>query len=396
MGPWTPGSPGRGAAGLGCSRLDPGAASSRRLPVAVAALPPRSSTGRHCRFRRAAVEVAVRYRSWWLQSGFGQPFRVPSWSEEPHIGRQCGSDSYHTPPKWLFWGPPTQDTGVQPHPARVYQSDSGQYFEVNSQCYSVLSLLRRGHGLISVRSALSAYGGAAAYQHSWKMVTCATVMKSLLVAAVVVVLSGQGSAVEKPADCCTQVGTQEITEPILDFYMQRKSGSCVNAIIFQTETGYYCSKIDAPWVRTKIQELRENHLPPGAHHLQLLSSINCTSLLHHGENHRNALNTTYPAAYQHSWKMVTCATVMKSLLVAAIVVVLSGQGSAETGFYCSKHDEPWVRRKIQALRAQKAQPASTTSLLELITSSSSPPSTAPPSSTMERTTGMRSTQHTVQ
>ncbi|KAK0143029.1 hypothetical protein N1851_018853 [Merluccius polli] len=134
------------------------------------------------------------------------------------------------------------------------------------------------------------------------MVTCATVMKSLLVAAVVVVLSGQGSAVEKFADCCTQVDIREITEPILGFMTQRKSGSCVNAIIFQTETG----------------------------------------------------------------------------------------------FYCSKHDEPWVRRKIQALRAQKAQPASTTSLLELITSSSSPPSTAPPSSTMERTTGMRSTQHTVQ
>ncbi|KAK0143027.1 hypothetical protein N1851_018855 [Merluccius polli] len=130
------------------------------------------------------------------------------------------------------------------------------------------------------------------------MVTCATVMKSLLVAAVVVVLSGQGSAAQKFADCCTNVDRREITEPILDFYMQRKSGSCVNAIIFQTETGYYCSKIDAPWVRTKIQELRKK--------------------------------------------------------------------------------------------------ARTTSLLELITSSSSPPSTAPPSSTMERTTGMRSTQHTVQ
>ena len=42
-------SPGRGAAGLGCSRLDPGEASCRRLPVAVATLPPRSSAGRHCR-----------------------------------------------------------------------------------------------------------------------------------------------------------------------------------------------------------------------------------------------------------------------------------------------------------------------------------------------------------
>ena len=42
----------------------------------------------------------------------GQPFRVPSWSEEPHIGRQCGRV---TPPprhrSGFLWAPPTQDTG---------------------------------------------------------------------------------------------------------------------------------------------------------------------------------------------------------------------------------------------------------------------------------------------
>ena len=56
LGAW---SPGRGAAGLGCSRLDPGEASCRRLPVAVAALPPRSSTGRCCRSGGAGAEVAA-------------------------------------------------------------------------------------------------------------------------------------------------------------------------------------------------------------------------------------------------------------------------------------------------------------------------------------------------
>ncbi|KAK0152131.1 hypothetical protein N1851_006496 [Merluccius polli] len=35
----------------------------------------------------------------------GQPFRVPSWSEEPHVGRQCGRVCPdHTPPKWLSFG----------------------------------------------------------------------------------------------------------------------------------------------------------------------------------------------------------------------------------------------------------------------------------------------------
>ncbi|KAK0143279.1 Ubiquitin carboxyl-terminal hydrolase 2 [Merluccius polli] len=104
-------SPGRGAAGLGCSRLDPGEASHRRLPVAVAALPPRSSAGRRCRSGGAGVEVAVLCRSWWLQCGFGQPFRVPPWSEEPHIGRQCGRVTPATHHLSGFpWGPPTQDT----------------------------------------------------------------------------------------------------------------------------------------------------------------------------------------------------------------------------------------------------------------------------------------------
>ncbi|KAK0144687.1 hypothetical protein N1851_016943 [Merluccius polli] len=79
LGSW---SPGRGAAGLGCSRLDPGEASGRRLPVAVAALPPRSSAGRRCRSGGAGAGVAVLCRGWWLQCSFGQPFCVPSWSEE--------------------------------------------------------------------------------------------------------------------------------------------------------------------------------------------------------------------------------------------------------------------------------------------------------------------------
>ncbi|KAK0140308.1 hypothetical protein N1851_022783 [Merluccius polli] len=61
-----------GAAGLGCSRLDPGEASSRRLPVVVAVLPvvvavlpPRSSAGRS---GGAGVAVAVLYCGWWRRS----------------------------------------------------------------------------------------------------------------------------------------------------------------------------------------------------------------------------------------------------------------------------------------------------------------------------------------
>ena len=108
LGSW---SPGRGAAGLGCSRLDPGEASYRRLPVAVAALPPRSSTGRRCRSGGAGAGVALLCRGWWLvwlRTALpcpvlvgGAPHWAPVW--------QGYSSTRHL--SGFPWAPPTQDTG---------------------------------------------------------------------------------------------------------------------------------------------------------------------------------------------------------------------------------------------------------------------------------------------
>ncbi|XP_030204902.1 C-C motif chemokine 4 [Gadus morhua] len=90
------------------------------------------------------------------------------------------------------------------------------------------------------------------------MTTCGTVMKSLLLLAVVVALTGQGSAAdEKFSKCCTKVSREEITETIVDYMVQLRNKHCVNAIIFQTESGgLYCSKYDEPWVMKKVRQLK--------------------------------------------------------------------------------------------------------------------------------------------
>ncbi|XP_056440451.1 C-C motif chemokine 4-like [Gadus chalcogrammus] len=89
------------------------------------------------------------------------------------------------------------------------------------------------------------------------MTTCGPMTKSLLLLAVVVALTGQGSAVpHKPFECCERVSIKQITETIVDYMVQKKNKPCVNAVIFQTESGrLYCCKRDEPWVMRKVREL---------------------------------------------------------------------------------------------------------------------------------------------
>ncbi|CAL8399873.1 unnamed protein product [Arctogadus glacialis] len=86
------------------------------------------------------------------------------------------------------------------------------------------------------------------------MTTCGLVTKSLLLLAVVVALTGQGSAVpEKVSECCIRVSREKITETIVDYTVQKRNHHCVNAVIFQTESGrLYCCKHDARWVMRKV------------------------------------------------------------------------------------------------------------------------------------------------
>ncbi|KAM6971577.1 uncharacterized protein LKV04_017138 [Tautogolabrus adspersus] len=77
-------------------------------------------------------------------------------------------------------------------------------------------------------------------------------LKSTFVALVLVAMVQSVSAAEKLASCCETVTNQEITEPITGYMVQRPNPPCVLAVIFQTQTGLYCSQLTAPWVRKKV------------------------------------------------------------------------------------------------------------------------------------------------
>ncbi|XP_059901214.1 C-C motif chemokine 20-like isoform X2 [Gadus macrocephalus] len=110
------------------------------------------------------------------------------------------------------------------------------------------------------------------------MTTCGTVTKSLLLLAVVVALTGQGSAVEKFSDCCTKVSREKIPETIVGFIVQKRNNHCVNAIIFQTESGgLYCSKYDEPWVKRKVMQLGGTKIAALASTPSLLKLITSSS-----------------------------------------------------------------------------------------------------------------------
>ncbi|XP_035853964.1 putative protein TPRXL isoform X2 [Sander lucioperca] len=83
------------------------------------------------------------------------------------------------------------------------------------------------------------------------MENCGSMLKSALVVIVLVAMFQSGSA-EKLASCCKKVTNQEITEPILGYLVQRADPPCVQAVIFQTNSGLFCSYLKAPWVRRKV------------------------------------------------------------------------------------------------------------------------------------------------
>ncbi|TKS87421.1 hypothetical protein D9C73_021545 [Collichthys lucidus] len=87
------------------------------------------------------------------------------------------------------------------------------------------------------------------------MVNCVTVLKSALVALVLVVAVVSGQTAEKLSDCCTRVSTRKPIDPIIGYRFQRAQAPCVPAVIFQTEKRKYCTYVKAPWVLSTIKEL---------------------------------------------------------------------------------------------------------------------------------------------
>uniref|UniRef100_A0A3P9CXU9 Chemokine interleukin-8-like domain-containing protein n=1 Tax=Maylandia zebra TaxID=106582 RepID=A0A3P9CXU9_9CICH len=76
---------------------------------------------------------------------------------------------------------------------------------------------------------------------------------SVLLCTVLVVLAMSGSEAKNDfVTCCTTVSNKEIPEPILGYLIQRANRPCVNAVVFQTQSGVFCINGRAPWVRAKI------------------------------------------------------------------------------------------------------------------------------------------------
>ncbi|XP_017269553.3 putative protein TPRXL isoform X2 [Kryptolebias marmoratus] len=109
------------------------------------------------------------------------------------------------------------------------------------------------------------------------MMNCGSLVKSALVAIILVVASGHPD--EKLASCCTKVNKLEITEPILGYLVQQRKPPCVQAVIFQTETGLYCSQLNAPWVLRKIRELRRAKAQTTASPMVSSSSASLLSII---------------------------------------------------------------------------------------------------------------------
>uniref|UniRef100_A0A8D3AJT4 Chemokine interleukin-8-like domain-containing protein n=1 Tax=Scophthalmus maximus TaxID=52904 RepID=A0A8D3AJT4_SCOMX len=115
------------------------------------------------------------------------------------------------------------------------------------------------------------------------MVSGGVLMKCALVAVVLVAVVESGPTAQKLASCCTEVNKLEITEPILDYMIQKSNPPCVKAVIFQTESGLYCSYHRALWVGRKIKELSS-----------LVSVQPSSPLVFYLISHRKAQSTFWP------------------------------------------------------------------------------------------------------
>uniref|UniRef100_A0A8C2K0D3 Chemokine interleukin-8-like domain-containing protein n=1 Tax=Cyprinus carpio TaxID=7962 RepID=A0A8C2K0D3_CYPCA len=88
------------------------------------------------------------------------------------------------------------------------------------------------------------------------METRRILMRSLAVAVVITsviwITTAEDQKVRKP--CCTKVSTANVTDPIINIRLQRKSLPCVKAVIFKTEQGEFCSDPRQRWVKEKVKQ----------------------------------------------------------------------------------------------------------------------------------------------
>ncbi|KAF1373264.1 hypothetical protein PFLUV_G00258620 [Perca fluviatilis] len=203
---------------------------------------------------------------------------------------------------------------------------------------------------------------------------------------------------EKLASCCKKVTSEEITEPILGYMVQRANAPCVKAVIFQTKSGLFCSYGRAPWVGPKIVAFEKAKAQAAASSVAPSTPMeNCGSML------KSALVVIVLVAMFQSGsaaeKLAPCCTKVTSQEITEPILGYMVQRAnapcvkavifqTKSGLFCSYGRAPWVGRKIVAFEKAKAQaaassvaPSTPVSLLSIITSTASPSSSStPPSS----------------
>ncbi|KAM9337690.1 uncharacterized protein ABDE67_018968 [Symphorus nematophorus] len=109
---------------------------------------------------------------------------------------------------------------------------------------------------------------------------CGSLLKSALVVAMVMAAVTESASIDKILPtCCTTVNSQEITEPITGYMIQRKNLPCVRAVIFQTEKGLFCSQLNAPWVRSKIMAFEKAKAQASASSAVPSSTVSLLSII---------------------------------------------------------------------------------------------------------------------
>ncbi|KAM7390108.1 hypothetical protein PAMA_008328 [Pampus argenteus] len=125
------------------------------------------------------------------------------------------------------------------------------------------------------------------------MMNCRNLLNSVLVTIVLMTLAVSALPPEKIATCCKQVSNVEITEPITGYMIQERNLPCVRAIIFQTESGLYCSQVKSPWVPLKIREfLNAKAKATPSSPVSLLSIITSTASPPAGQTSQASFSTS--------------------------------------------------------------------------------------------------------
>uniref|UniRef100_A0A4W4ET79 Chemokine interleukin-8-like domain-containing protein n=1 Tax=Electrophorus electricus TaxID=8005 RepID=A0A4W4ET79_ELEEL len=206
------------------------------------------------------------------------------------------------------------------------------------------------------------------------MHTNTAVMRSLAIIVIIAFTAWTITDAQKINPCCVKVCTAKVKEPIIGYTLQRENLSCIRAVVFQTESGFFCIDPQQPWVKEKVMELRlaqKNKLSPSSPSSPSSSSPS-----------RPVSPCLITSTVRDAQKINPCCVKVSTAKVKEPIIGYTLQREnlpciravvfqTESGFFCIDPQQPWVKEKVMELRlAQKNK---------LSPSSPSSPSSSSPS-----------------